>query len=358
MKLYGFNNKSRTLIYKYLTKRKTRCRVKGCISAEIELESGVGEGSVLGPGFFICGTCSVSVVAKRTMKVMAEMGFWVEVVTLEFADDTSGVIIANDEAELQIAVGVMMEIFTHYFNSMGMALNAKKSELIVFRSFRKQFTLTLPGGQEEADHVRLLGLWIDNGYKFDIHTQKVCQKLRYKIANISRVRPYISQERARMITESLVHSTIGYMAVVYLRLPSNQKKVQKLLNVAARVVLKADKRTHIVEMLRELYWLNTENMYEYLLICVMRRMVKRMMTAPITFGEVLENKNPGLYRLRSRHLRVQWAKISNHGRNSFCFMSAEAYNRYELHGAWFGDEDTFKTVVKFKIFKSRSNGNI
>ena len=26
---------------------------------------GVGEGSVLGPGFFICGMCSVGVVAKR-----------------------------------------------------------------------------------------------------------------------------------------------------------------------------------------------------------------------------------------------------------------------------------------------------
>ena len=358
MKLYGFNNKSRTLIYNYLTKRKTRCRVKNCISEEIELETGVGEGSVLGPGFFICGTCSVSVVAKRTMKVMSEMGFWVEVCTLEFADDTSGVIIAKDEAELQLAVGVMMEIFTHYFNSMGMALNAKKSELIVFRSTKKEFILTLPGGQEEADYVRLLGLWIDSGYKFDVHTQKVCQKLRFKLANINRVRPYISQERAKMITEALVHSTIGYMAVVYLRLPNNQKKVQKLLNVAARIVLKAHRRTHIEEMLRELYWLNTTNMYEYLLICVMRRMVKQMMTAPVAFGEVLGNKIPGLYKLRTQHLRVQWSRITNHGRNSFCFMAVEAFNHYELHGAWFGDEETFKVVVKFKIFKGRPNGNL
>ena len=132
----------------------------------------------------------------------------------------------------------------------------------------------------------------------------------------------------------------------------------KLLNIAARVVLKADKRSHIVEMLRELYWLNTENMYEYLLICVMRRMTKRLMTAPVTFNEVLVNRDPSLYRLRAQHLRVQWTKISSHGRNSFCYMAVQAFNHFELHGAWFGDEKTFQVVVKFKIFKHRINGNI
>ena len=139
------------------------------VHIKLELETGVGEGSVLGPGLFICGTCSVSV-----------LGFWVEVWTLKFADDTLGVLVARDEAELQLAVAIMMDLFTHYFNSMGMALNAKKSELIIVTSTKK----TLPRGQEEAPYVRLLGLWIDSGYKFDVHTQKVCQKLRYKIANI------------------------------------------------------------------------------------------------------------------------------------------------------------------------------
>ena len=114
------------------------------VHIKLELETGVGEGSVLGPGLFICGTCSVSV-----------LGFWVEVWTLKFADDTLGVLVARDEAELQLAVAIMMDLFTHYFNSMGMALNAKKSELIIFRSTKKTFTLTLPGGQEEAPYVRV-----------------------------------------------------------------------------------------------------------------------------------------------------------------------------------------------------------
>ena len=358
LKEYGFNFKSRSLVHSYLSDRKTKCRVQGKMSGEVILETGVGEGSVLGPGFFICGMCSVGVVAKRTVSEMAEFGVWIDASTLEFADDSSGLIIANDEAELQVAVHLMMERFKHYFNSMGMCLNDSKCELIVFRSSRKEFTLTLPGGQEEVETVRLLGLWIDNDYKFTTHTQKVMQKLRFKIANINRVRPYLSEDKAKMITESLVISTIGYMAVVYLRLPSNQKKIQKLMNTAARSVLKAEPRTHIVDMLRELYWLNCTNFYEYLLICSVRRLRNRAMIAPVSFRELLENRVEGLHRLRSQHLRVQWTKIRAHGRNSFVFMGAEAFNRYELNGAWFGDEDTFRVVVKWKIFRNNPNGNV
>ena len=188
-------------------------------------------------------------VAKRVRIEMGEAGFWIEVTCLEFADDTSGLIVANDEAELQIAVHLMMEKFKHYFNSMGMCLNESKCELIVFRSTSKEFTFTLPGGQKEVETVRLLGLWIDNDYKFVTHTEKVCQKLRFKIANINRVRPYLSEDRAKMITESFVLSTISFMVIIYLHLYLNQKKIQRLLSTAARTVLKAKKRSHIVDLL-------------------------------------------------------------------------------------------------------------
>ena len=84
---------------------------------------------------------------------MEEVGFCVEITCLEFADDTSGLIVAKDE--------------------------------------------------------------------FVTHTEKVCQKLQFKLANINRVRPYLSQERAKLITDSLVLSTISYMVIIYLCLHLN-----------------------------------------------------------------------------------------------------------------------------------------
>ena len=57
LKVYSFDEKSRHLVGSYLSNRKTQCRIKGCMSSTVELDSGVGEGSVLGPGFYICGMC-------------------------------------------------------------------------------------------------------------------------------------------------------------------------------------------------------------------------------------------------------------------------------------------------------------
>ena len=359
LEVYGFDEKSRKLVTSYLSKRKTKCKVKGCISGEIELDSGVGEGSVLGPGFFICGMCSVSVVAKKVRQEMAESGFWVEAWTLEFADDTSGVIVAEDEAELQIAIHLMMERFRHYFNSMGMCLNESKCELIVFRSSAKVFDQTLPGGQKEVTCVRLLGLWIDSDYRFGTHTDKVLQKLRFKIANLNRVRKYLEQNKARQLTESLVISTIAYMGTLYLRLPTNQKRVQKMMNSAARSVLQCHPRTHVVEMLRELYWLNSPNLWEYLMVCVMRRLKEGLLKAPVSYNELFIIKDQEMQRLRNaRDLKVQWTKMQSHGLNSFLHNACLAFNKYRFATEYFEDEEEFKKTAKLRVFSRNVNGNV
>ena len=238
-----------------------------------------------------------------------------------------------------------------------MCLNMSKSELIIFRSSRQEFTQTLPGGQREVNQVKLLGLHIDNSYRFTTHTDKVCQKLRFKIANLNRVRPYLPQEKARMLTDSLVISTIGYMGVLYLRLPQNQKRVQKLLNQACRSVLRhADKRTHIEDMLLELYWLNTRNHYEYLLICAMRRLRVGLMKAPDTVKELVINGDSRL--MRRNDLKVVWTRMNSHGHNSFLANATKAYNKYCLNTEYFESENEFKVQLKLRCFSRNQNGNI
>ena len=234
-----------------------------------------------------------------------------------------------------------------------------KCELIVFRSSRKEFDQTLPGGQKEVNSVKLLGLHIDNSYKFTTHTEKVCQKLRFKLANLNRVRPYLSERKAKMITESLILSTISYMSTLYLRLPNNRKKIQRLMNISARSVLKAHPRTHVVDLLRELYWLNAENLWEYQLICVMRRLRQGLLRALVSFAEVFINPNPELGRLRnSNDLRVQWTRMTSHGLNSFISNACTAYNKYNLNPELFISEDSFKESIFFRIFTQNTNGNL
>ena len=61
---YGFDESTCKLITNYLTSRKTMTKVDTAISEPIELDSGVGEGSVVGPTIFICGLCDVPSIVK------------------------------------------------------------------------------------------------------------------------------------------------------------------------------------------------------------------------------------------------------------------------------------------------------
>ena len=119
------------------------------------------------------------------------------------------------------------------------------------------------------------------------------------------------------------------------------------------IVLKAEARSHVEDLLWELYLLNCTNFYEYLLICSIRQLREMNMIAPIKIVELFENKYLNLHRLCSVHLRVQWPKIWSHGCNRFAFMGSQSYNRNELNGEWFGDEDTFKAVAKWRGFISK-----
>ena len=300
-KEYGVTSKARTLVHSYLTGRRTRCKIKNFTSRDVELKSGVGEGSVLGPIFFIGGMVSVPTVATRTEIESRARNAEVEANTLEFADDTSGVLSSKTEVELQTGINVMFSKFKLYFESMGMALNPSKCQLLVIRSRKKVNTLTLPGGQEEVRTVKLLGLHIDNNYRFQTHTQQVCNKLRFKLANLVRVRQYMEQEKFKRVMEALVLSVVDYAGILYLRLKVNQVRVQKLINQAARIVLKADARAHIVDLLLATGWLNCENRLEFLQCCAMRRMKTLKMRAPVSYQEIFRDR--GVYQLRAGDLR-------------------------------------------------------
>ena len=65
MRKFGFGVKSCKLLHNYLTSRRTKVKVKHVISTGVGLETGVCEGSVLGPNFFSCDMTDISVVARR-----------------------------------------------------------------------------------------------------------------------------------------------------------------------------------------------------------------------------------------------------------------------------------------------------
>ena len=79
MRHYGFDKWTCKLVEDYLSGRSTKTKIGNFLSKAVTLNSGVGEGSVLGPAIFAMGLCDVGLVAKDTVKICKELGLDVDV---------------------------------------------------------------------------------------------------------------------------------------------------------------------------------------------------------------------------------------------------------------------------------------
>ena len=96
LRVFGVQETALRLIRSYLTGRSTVCTVGQSTSSTVKLWSGVGEGSVVGPLFFIATLCDVTIVAKRAIdRLHAEHNFLAMVHLIAYADDVSALIIGQ-----------------------------------------------------------------------------------------------------------------------------------------------------------------------------------------------------------------------------------------------------------------------
>ena len=139
----GVGRLAAKLIHSYLTSRKSRVKVKGVYSAWIEVKTGIGEGSVLGPLIFILTIVCCSVVLVKTVNRLNQQSVLAEVnappnskakislSSVEFAEDCSGVAICETEDQVQKSLQIMAQEYEAYFQAHGLKINVSKSEHIV-----------------------------------------------------------------------------------------------------------------------------------------------------------------------------------------------------------------------------------
>ena len=357
MARFGFQQESQELLSNYLSGRRTKVKVKNVLSDSVSLETGVGEGSVLGPNFFSCGMTDVSVVATRVKEKLItidKIDIWVS--QIEYADDCTPIMAADTEDDLQAASDRMLAGYNSFYSANGLKLNESKCKLLVIRPGKKVKTLTC-AGQDEVDHLRLLGLYIDNKLRYDIHTNIVRGRIKGKLEALEKVQGKASLKTMTECTVSFIHSSIEFCAELYLRDPTNQKRVQKMLNAAMRMLLDQQMGDSCTEMMRTLNWLNVANMYRWVCIRTLRRLRYSPRMMPATFNKLKLNEDPE-HDLRYNSLKLDWKLNTNWARESFISCAVGTYNALGLHGRLFADKEDARDSIKSSIIQFYGNENL
>ena len=355
----GMGHFAAKLLRSYLTGRRSVTKISSVWSRIIAVDTGIGEGSVLGPLVFILTIICVTVVLARvkialqahSLTCKVNDGIYdtdVSVSSVEFADDCTGMCVADNDKQVAITLKAMAVEYKKYFEAHGLKINTAKSEHIIIGANRTQQVII--DGRPEAKKVKLLGVTFNNDYKFDDHVTNVTDKISKRLGQIRKITSVASPETSKEVASSICVSVAAYASEIYANEMALINRVQVKLNNVMRILTKAEPRTTISSMLTRLDWMTFNDIVKYNRIMLMYKLVIYP-TSPfcklfIWRGIAELNER---YQLRERELRIAWkVKKVRQGDKSFLVQATKLYNHCKLFGK-IKSKDDLKEYVKKTI---------
>ena len=236
LKFLGINGKALQFIASYLTDRKFRVTIEDFQSDEGVMQSGVPQGTILGPALFIIYTSSLQYVLRE---FGVSFHLYADDTQIYFRLEPNHVNVANIK-KISEAVGIWMR-------SRKLKMNAGKTEIMIIGS-----TNNIQIAQSEFDHMvnfcdttvvlseklKNLGFIFDQSLTLSNQINNVKRKAIGGLINISHISSIINKKYRLQLVHSLVISHLDFCNSLYYGLSDRElHSLQMLLNSAARIVV-------------------------------------------------------------------------------------------------------------------------
>lgn len=238
LEYYGIRNRTLDIFKSYLSDRLQYVSINGNNSAVRYVKTGVPQGSVLGPFLFIVA--------------INDLPHCIGIESILFADDTSILASAPDQATLLYNLQSSEQSVLNWFSANKLVCNSTKTQEIHF-----SFTQNL-----DEQCVKLLGFYIDNRLNWKTHVNYVCRKLSRVIFIFWRLKSYVSVELLRLMYFGLFQSHIQYGLLIW----GHSTHVQSILLLqkkALRTIFGASQLDHCKPLFVRLQVFTVVNLYIY-----------------------------------------------------------------------------------------------
>ena len=172
----------------------------------------VSHGSILEPLLFLIYINDLHLAIKN-------------ITVRHYADDTK-LITSNKSAKtLTRKLNLDLKILSKWLRANKISLNAKKTELIIFRSKQKvinyDIKIKLDGKMLiPTNFVKYIGLYIDCHLDWSFHTKILSSKLSRAVGLLSKIRHYVNKKTLHSLYYAIFSSQMDYASIIWGQKPT------------------------------------------------------------------------------------------------------------------------------------------
>ena len=235
LSFYGINNTALNWFSSYLSNRYQFVEFKNCHSSKLKIQTGVPQGSVLGPLLFSIYINDINIASTAFDFIL-------------YADDTTltcipGKLLQSENQDVSISDAVNDELgkIFEWLLANKLSLNVSKSKYMVFHSPQKAISTlkslkpTINGiPLSKTTEFNFLGTIITETLSWKAHSNYVGNKLARTIGIMKRLKHTLPRSSLLLLYNSLFASVINYSTLVW-GLTSAERLI-KLQKKAVRII--------------------------------------------------------------------------------------------------------------------------
>ena len=260
---FGVTGAALDWLRSYLANRKQLVRIGSDNSSPTSVPFGIPQGSVLGPLLF---TAYITPLGDLIRKYGLEYHLYADDTQIYISFPPGG----DEQSDALNCLHRCLEDTVKWAQSNLLKLNDQKTDVVVFGTkhklpVMKDIRITVGGSTlSPSSHVRNLGVIFDSTLTMTNHISTICRTAYTHLRNISRIRRYLTPEATKSLVHAFIMSRMDYGNALLAGLPlEHLKKLQRIQNIAARIITFTPRHDHITPILKQLHWLPIKRRIEF-----------------------------------------------------------------------------------------------
>ena len=230
---YGIRGKEYSWFKSYLNGRRQAVTCHGTLSQFLDVDTGVPQGSVLGPFLFLLFINDVT-------NCIPDGG-----VSNLFADDNFIYVACDTLSEVQHKLQNILDAVSEWYKSNRLMINTDKTKIMLIGSRHQlqtlrldDFTIKYDGNVLElVNKAKYLGIYISSDLTWDVHVQYMCKQLHYYVSLLRRLSNIFPRSILLKIYKAYIQPRFDYGVTVWgSTTEGNLNKIQRIQNLAARIL--------------------------------------------------------------------------------------------------------------------------